>query len=87
MGDNCAAAMRKIVRQLISYDDLTYDTNFTEEVVGGDRSLLRYMGRSGSEGHARTRRDSAQGQGCNSIDIWNLRLELGFKLRHGLRMR
>ena len=26
-------------------------------------------------------------QGCNSIDILNLRLDLGRKLRHGLRMR
>ena len=26
-------------------------------------------------------------QGCNSIDIWNLRLELRRKLRQGLRMR
>ena len=25
--------------------------------------------------------------GCNSIDIWNLRLELGCKLRQGLRTR
>ena len=25
--------------------------------------------------------------GCNSIDIWNLRLELGRKLRQGLRTR
>ena len=24
-------------------------------------------------------------QGCNSIDIWNLRLELGHKFRHGSR--
>ena len=26
-------------------------------------------------------------QGCNSIDIWNLRLELGRKLRQELRTR
>ena len=26
-------------------------------------------------------------QGSNLIDIWNLRLELGHKLRQGLRMR
>ena len=26
-----------------------------------------------------------QALGCNSIDIWNLRLELGRKLRQGLR--
>ena len=25
------------------------------------------------------------GLGCNSIDIWNLRLDLGHKLRQGLR--
>ena len=28
--------------------------------------------------------DNGQNQGCNSIDIWNLRLELGRKLRQGV---
>ena len=31
------------------------------------------------------KRESHKLQGCNSIDIWNLRLELGCKLRQGLR--
>ena len=31
--------------------------------------------------------DITEGQGCNSIDMWNLRLESGLKLRQGLRMR
>ena len=32
-------------------------------------------------------RGGERDQGCNSIDIWNLRLELGRKLGKGLRTR
>ena len=48
-----------------------------EEVLAGEESLLPLVQR-------REPRPQLLDLGCNSIDIWNLGLELGRKLRQGL---
>ena len=55
-----------------------------EQVMIGDETLLKFSGVPLGEACSIVIRGATE-QGCNSIDILNLRLDLGRKLRQGLR--
>ena len=57
-----------------------------QQLADAEASSLRFGAglfrqHGGQTGH----QAGVPGQGCNSIDIWNFTLELGLKLRQGLR--